>query len=217
LKDTPRAATLTIDPAAQATVEVHLLCDTPQAAEKLKLSFGDVLADLPAGSHVSLDRNVVACRVSWPDDSRLLAASLLSSLPTWQAPAPPAAAAANIDLSPAPPANPAPVTDAGETPFKRQVARRLDERLPAIALRGMKLADFADFISRLSGVAIAVDDAALASAGMAVQPTIEVQLTAATISEVLTAALSAHELDYLAQDNRLLITTRAKAKTARAK
>lgn len=214
LRDTPQAVALTIDPASQALVEVYLLCETPQAAEQVRLALADVLADFREGSHVSLDRNTVVCRVSWPDDSRQLAASLLSSLPTWQAPPP--LAAIIVTPNPPPPAQ-VPVIDSRETPFEREVSRRFDERIPAIALRGMKLVDFATFVSRLSGVTISVDEAALASAGMNVPPTIEVQLTAATIGEVLTAALSAHDLDYVARDNRLLITTRAKAKAARAK
>jgi hypothetical protein len=212
LKDLPEAVSLTIDLATKATVDLQFYCHAPEVAAETKQAVEDASRDWQ-GVQISLEGNVVTCRLEWLDDSRLLAAALLASLPAW--PAPPAAVVANIEPPEAIAATPAPAPP-HPSPFERQVARSLDERIPAITLRGMKLADFAAFISRLGGVTIAIDEAALELAGLPDSLTIEVQLTSATIGEVLSAALSAHELDYVAEQNRLLITTRAKAKSSRS-
>jgi hypothetical protein len=119
------------------------------------------------------------------------------------------------------PATPAPTTVATEppanspTPFERQVTRQFDERIASISLRGMKLVDFSSLVSRMTGVSLVMDEQRLAEAGLSGQTTIDVQLTSATLGEVLSAALAGRELDFLVQENRVLITTRAHAAAAR--
>jgi hypothetical protein len=127
----------------------------------------------------------------------------MAHVPTWSAQARPDPVAPAVDA-------PSPSEPNSKTAFERQVSRRFDERIPAIMLRGMKLADFVAFFSRMTGIAIALDEEALAAAGITGQTTIEVQLTAVSLGEVLGAVLASRDLDYVAEENRLLITTRSR-------
>jgi hypothetical protein len=235
----PQAAALDLDFSKPAAV-LHFVCASREEARDLQTALQKTLAGLDGmedtanddfvlllkgwrPSSPSTDGSMVTWDTKWPDDGRLLAAAVVDFLPQWEAPMPPptvAATPADPMLRPTaaapPPADTAvaPVAADTRTPFEQHVARRFDERIPAIVLRGMKLGEFTSFVSRMTGVVIAVDEEALRAAGVGPQSTVEIQLTAATIGEVFSAALAAHELGYVAQENRLLVTTRARAEAS---
>lgn len=220
IKDGSAFAVVKLQLTEQPLVVLHLECKSPEAAEAAHRALSAMAISGVEDSQAKLEDSHVVWQGRWPGDARQLAANLIAALPTWQAPPPPAVAAASPAAAPPPMndvASPAGVTanvpaapNANETKFEQQVARRFEERIPAIVLRGMKLGEFAGFVSRMTGVTIALDDAALSAAGISSQTVIEVELTAATIGDIFSAALAAHELDFVAEENRLLITTRAK-------
>ncbi len=223
LRDVPDALTLELHAGENTAAELSLVCGSIEAAAEVRTAINGVLARLKESvpdelrpsldaTQLDVEQNIVACRIALAGESRLLAAGVVSHWPKWAPPVQP--------IEQPSPAPPAPATVASEdastqTPFERQVSRQFDERIPSISLRGMKLVDFSNFVSRLTGIVIALDEERLAAAGVSGQTTVDVQLTAATLSEVFTAALSGRELDFVADENRLLITTRSHAEAAR--
>lgn len=233
LRDLPQAIRIDLNAAEKTSIEATLLCATAEAAVNVESALQDTLGQGKdtagdfasqlrrwlADTQVSRDDSTVSCRATWSGDDRLLAAGLLANLPQWKVAPPleavaatPAAQSKEADVAPPPaPSEPAD----RRTPFERQVSRRFEERIPAIVLRGMQLGEFTAFLSRMTGVTIALDEEGLAAQNVDRRTPIEVDLTAATIGEVLTAALSSHQLGYVTQENRLLITTRRQAEAAR--
>lgn len=217
-------AALKLELAEKPLAELHLECPSSEKAAAAQRALSAMTISGVEDSQVKLEDSHVHWQGQWPGDSRQLAANLIAGLPTWQAPRPAAVAAVPAETPPpksetasptAVAAHAAAAPQANPTQFQRQVARRFEERIPAIVLRGMKLGEFVGFVSRMTGVTISLDDAALSAAGVSSQTIIEVELTAATVGEIFTAALAAHELDFLAEENRLLITTRAKTHAAK--
>jgi hypothetical protein len=230
LRDVPQAVTLELRAGAAAAADLHVVCDSGEAAERVGAAlrevgpsakdFAPTLGRSLDPARIAVEKNLVVWRTLLDGDEQLLTAGLVANLPTWVAPAPPAAAdVAKTDAAMPPaaaPVEPATPDAAGSpTSFERHVARQFDERIASIALRGMKLADFSALMSRMTGIAIALDEEALAAAGLSGQTPLDVRLSSATLAEVLSTALSNHQMDFVIQRNRLLITTRTQAAAAR--
>lgn len=225
IKEATEFAALKLQLAEKPLASLHLTCVSPESAQEIHAALAATAGKSIENSKLVLDGPRVSLQGEWPGEARQLTANLIAGLPTWVAPP---AALASVPTEPvrpaieatSPPAAAAPAATAAatkETAFERQVARKFEERIPAIVLRGMKLGEFAGFVSRMTGVTITLDDAALAAAGVNSQTVIEVELTAATVGEIFAAALAARELDFLAEESRLLITTRAKASAVKDK
>jgi hypothetical protein len=215
-----------LEQAKQGAVDAVL----KEPADQPGLELVGLLQRLLSDSSITQREREVTCRSTWSEDTRLLAASLLSNLPTWKAADSMESAERPLVVAfpeaKAEPALPAPVVatapaatvaepEVEATPFEKHVARQFEERIPAIVLRGMKLHEFSRFLSRMTGITLVLDEEALQDAGIDPTTPLNVDLTSATIGEILDATLSGHQLGYIAAENRVLITTRTKAEAGR--
>ena len=104
----------------------------------------------------------------------------------------------------------APVTAAKKTPavIPAAVEARLQERLERIEFREIPLAEVVSFLQEFTTIEIEFDIKTMESMGISQQVPVTVDLSGASVSEILTAVLAPHELGYTYRDGRLLITGR---------
>lgn len=89
---------------------------------------------------------------------------------------------------------------------EQAIAERLATQLQEIDFRGVPLADFIDFIGRLTGLSLAFDLDALLAAGVTPEEPLGVHLQQVDVKTALSAALADFELTYEIVDGVLLIT-----------
>jgi len=107
----------------------------------------------------------------------------------------------------------APVTAAKKTPVAKTpavippaVEARLQERLERIEFREIPLAEVISFLQEFTAIKIEFDDKTTNNMGISQQVPVTVDLAGASVSEILTAVLSPHQLGYTYRNGRLLIT-----------
>jgi hypothetical protein len=86
----------------------------------------------------------------------------------------------------------------------------LELKLSEVEYRQVPLAGFVEELSRLAKVPMALDLDALAEVGLGQETKISVKQSGATVAAVLRAAIEPHALDYVLDDQGLLITTQAR-------
>ena len=86
------------------------------------------------------------------------------------------------------------------------VEARLAGRVPAIDFRDVPLARIVDFLADFAAVSITFDPEAMARLGVTPNDPVSVQLTNATVGEILKAAVSRRRLDYVVEGSQVLVT-----------
>jgi hypothetical protein len=87
------------------------------------------------------------------------------------------------------------------------VAARLADPLPSLQFKRTGLADFCDFIAKLSTVPITLDVEALAAAGVRVSDTVSISAEDTTVGDALAEVLAKRGLVYVTAGQQLLVTT----------
>ena len=98
---------------------------------------------------------------------------------------------------------------AQETMPQIDVAARLADSLPGVQFKRVPLADFCDFLSRLSTVPITLDVDALAAAGVRVNDPVSVSAADTTVGAALDAGISKYGLVHVIEGQQLIITSTA--------
>jgi hypothetical protein len=123
------------------------------------------------------------------------------------------AATETDEPQPAQPPEKQPAADepSGAVAVRRLSAEEIDERLggmlPNVKFVKVSLAQFVTFIGDFAGIAISIDDDALATLGKQRQSPVTVKLTDTTAAEALRAAITPLGLTSVARGGRLLVTS----------
>ena len=128
---------------------------------------------------------------------------------------PPGNALPKVTTDQVPPSATAPADDRGpadllvaqESMPPVDVAARLADPLPGLQFKRVSLADFCDFLSRLSTVPITLDVDALAVAGVRVGDAVAISSQDTTVGDALTDVLSKRGLMYLVEGQQVIVTS----------
>jgi hypothetical protein len=101
-----------------------------------------------------------------------------------------------------------PATPPVAEPMPRAVEARLAKQLVRVEFHAVPLADVVKFIEQMTTLKIDFDDDSMARLGVSRQVPTALDLSDASVAEILTAALTPHGLTYVFRDGRLLITGR---------